>query len=896
MSQGKQYPFEFSVVMAVYNVEPFLREAVDSLIGQDFGFEKIQLIMVDDGSTDGSGAICDEYAAQYPDNVIVVHKENGGVASARNEGLKYATGHYLNFMDSDDYFTQNTFAEVYKFLIKNDEEVDVATVPLYFFDAQTGEHWQNSKFKKGTRVIDLYWEYQSTLMFVNASFFHNRIKKDILFDHHLVCGEDMKVLLSVLIQKMKLGVVTGCKYMYRRRNAGEASLIQSAKKKRGWYFDYFTYLIDWAVDYYRDTLGYLPSFLQYELLCDIQWRYREIYDMSDILTEEEVLQYKERVAQSLRYFEDKYILEQKMLWDEHKCYMLSQKYAQPPTVTQRKSNVIIHFGNTLFKSLSDQYSVIEFISVRADSMSVEGYTKVMGIPQEEPLEVFLDVNGELYLCDILSRTDINEYRFGDLIYRGVQFSGKVPLSERENNYRIKLVVKYKDCYVEKRDIRYGKFSPITKEYQHAYFCNEGWAVQAVHNEISVFRCDWKRRTLLEGQFLLELWRKKTAASRKAVFSRIAYHLLKTFKQHEIWLVSDRSYAAGDNGESFFEFLVQNSDKKRKVFFVLSKESDDLCRLKKIGSVLPYLSWRHKMAHLLASYVVSSHADELVYNPFGMYIAPYRNLMQRVKFVFLQHGVTGSDASFWFNRHRINAQGFVTAAYPECRSIQKEEYGYSRSAVWLTGFPRFDKLYQNEQKRITIMPTWRAYLVENDTATGIRKPKAGFEKSAYFAMYTQLLQNKRLIQGAEKYGYSIRFVNHPNMLGTEQYFEFDTNIKLEKEKPYHQIFAESDLLITDYSSVAFDFAYLRKPLIYFQSDIQDFFSGAHTVQKGYFDYECDGFGEVEYDLDGIVDRIIEYMENGCQLKDKYRERIDNFFAFNDRNNCQRVYEKILELDK
>ena len=92
MEREMSFPFEFSVIMAVYNVEPFLKEAVDSLIAQDFGFEKIQLIMVDDGSTDGSGAICDEYAAQYPENVVVIHKENGGVSSARNTGLQYATG------------------------------------------------------------------------------------------------------------------------------------------------------------------------------------------------------------------------------------------------------------------------------------------------------------------------------------------------------------------------------------------------------------------------------------------------------------------------------------------------------------------------------------------------------------------------------------------------------------------------------------------------------------------------------------------------------------------------------------------------------------------------------------------------------------------------------------
>ena len=66
-------------------------------------------------------------------------------------------------------------------------------------------------------------------------------------------------------------------------------------------------------------------------------------------------------------------------------------------------------------------------------------------------------------------------------------------------------------------------------------------------------------------------------------------------------------------------------------------------------------------------------------------------------------------------------------------------------------------------------------------------------------------------------------------------------------------------------------------------------------EGEFDYERDGFGEVEYDLDSTVNRIIEYMQGGCALKPEYRKRIDSFFAFDDKNNCKRVYEKIMELE-
>ena len=78
------YKYKFSIVTAVYNVEDYVAETIESIIKQDIGFENIQLILVDDGSPDGSGAICDEYAKKYPDNITVVHKENGGVSSARN--------------------------------------------------------------------------------------------------------------------------------------------------------------------------------------------------------------------------------------------------------------------------------------------------------------------------------------------------------------------------------------------------------------------------------------------------------------------------------------------------------------------------------------------------------------------------------------------------------------------------------------------------------------------------------------------------------------------------------------------------------------------------------------------------------------------------------------------
>ena len=122
------YKYDFSVVMAIYDVEEFLEEAMQSLLKQTIGFRNIQVIMVDDGSTDGSGDICDRYQKKYPDQVFVIHKENGGPASARNAGLEMAEGKYVSFLDPDDMLSHDTMKHVKAFM----DGVTCAASPCFY--------------------------------------------------------------------------------------------------------------------------------------------------------------------------------------------------------------------------------------------------------------------------------------------------------------------------------------------------------------------------------------------------------------------------------------------------------------------------------------------------------------------------------------------------------------------------------------------------------------------------------------------------------------------------------------------------------------------------------------------------------------------------------------------
>jgi CDP-glycerol glycerophosphotransferase (TagB/SpsB family) len=111
--------------------------------------------------------------------------------------------------------------------------------------------------------------------------------------------------------------------------------------------------------------------------------------------------------------------------------------------------------------------------------------------------------------------------------------------------------------------------------------------------------------------------------------------------------------------------------------------------------------------------------------------------------------------------------------------------------------------------------------------------------------------------------------------------------------YKQAFSTGSLLLTDYSSVAFDFAYMKKPVIYTQFDEKDFFEG-QMYSKGYFSYEKDGLGPVEGGYTETIEAVVKLLEHNANMEKKYQKRVDSFFKYTDRKNSERVYKAIHKL--
>ncbi|EOH5815254.1 CDP-glycerol glycerophosphotransferase family protein, partial [Campylobacter coli] len=359
---------------------------------------------------------------------------------------------------------------------------------------------------------------------------------------------------------------------------------------------------------------------------------------------------------------------------------------------------------------------------------------------------------------------------------------------------------------------------------------------------------------------------------------------KRLPKSNIWLLMDRDYEADDNAEHLYRYIMQNHP-EQEIVFALRKESSDWERLEKEGfNLVEFESFEFERIIKKASKVISSHADE--------YLIRHVTLTQQ--FVFVQHGVIMNDLSRWLNSKKINL--FITSTRAEYDSIANNynRYKFGKKEVLLTGLARHDVLLKNNKsdtKQILMMPTWRAGIVGNVTNSSKRELKENFKQSEYFQKWNSLLNNDSLKKLCELYSYTIVFNPHPNIMPYLKEFNLPSYIKIANQDESLQVlFCNSSLMITDYSSVAFEMAYLEKPVIYYQFDKEDFFN-SHTLQKGYFDYTKDGFGPVVENEENLLKELESLLQNDCKSFGVYKDNIDSAFVFKDRKCCERIYKKL-----
>lgn len=883
----------FSVIIACYNTEKYLDECIQSIIGQSFSFgSNIQLILVNDGSSDNTEEICKKYESLYPDNIIYLYQENKGQGAARNLGLKYANGKYINFLDSDDKFSGNTFYKVYDFFEKHYNEIDLVSTRMFFFDKYEGQHPLNYKFEED-KVIDLNENWDCPQLSASSAFFKRQLFDKYKFPESLVNSEDTLMLNKMLLENQKYGVITDAIYWYRKRS-DESSTIDSSSTKKEFYINrlnnYFKALINASIAKYGEVL----KFIQYLITYDIQWMFT-VKDMSKILTNDEIEEVYLHIQDVLSYLDDEIILSLRNDDLNIKHHMLATKYATVnvnldgfvtyENITSKYNGEFagVYSGKILVDQLDKHKLWLDIIEIKQDTLFISGF--LMSFFKDSDISIEIAKNNKIYSSKRVYYNNTSKIFLGCTLESQYNFDAKVPLDKNEKS-TVEILVNFKDPQTKtetkwKLPIDFSNYARMSQLSN--YSINNNHFLKFKENKFYISNYNYIKMIKSEIPILLKVLKRKESYYTSILLFRLIYLILYPFyKNKRIWIFMDRRENADDNAEHLYKFAIAQKDNIHK-YFTLNKNSRDFKRLCHLKNILPFYSLKQRIYYLFAEKIISSHPDENILNPFfNKNDTSYAGLINSDK-IFLQHGVTKDNVSSWLHKYDKNLSLITTVSDAERQSFLDDGYNYDENIIQTLGFARFDNLNKKENlsKQIVIMPSWRENLYEM-TPNYIKE-------SQYFRRINSLINNEKLIDICKKNEYKIIFKPHPLVYEFIELFDRNDEVIIDENSTYQELFENSDLLITDYSSVAFDFAYMKKPIVYYQ------YAKDYNFEEGYFKYESMGFGEVVKKEDELIKLIEDYIENNCEMKEHYKNRVDTFYKYKDKNNCKRIYEYILNME-
>lgn len=351
-------------------------------------------------------------------------------------------------------------------------------------------------------------------------------------------------------------------------------------------------------------------------------------------------------------------------------------------------------------------------------------------------------------------------------------------------------------------------------------------------------------------------------------------MLPCLDNQESWVICERGTDARDNGYAFYRYMVQNHPEIR-IYYLIKQDSADYAKV--AANAVSYGSWKNYWVVAKADKIISTHC----YTALPVKSEKLWNILHiQNRFCFLQHGIIKEYLPYLYGNRTI-MQLFCCAAVPEYTFL-KEYFMHPEGVVQCTGLARFDSLYSVEKKQILIMPTWRRYL----------KDEVSFLQSDYYFAWNGLLQDCQLLKFLKDNETDLVFYPHYELQPYLKFFTArDPHIILADFANYdvQQLLRESQLLVTDYSSVHFDFAYMEKPCVYYQFDVAQYHQ--QHYQEGYFHFEKDGFGPVVNNHEELVEQILSVAENMYRMQESCRKKVDSFFAHHDQNNCERIYQAI-----
>ena len=912
-----------------------LEATLDSIASQLFTDYKIYFL-TNPQPSEKDGSIIPEFSKPLPEFTLLVPDTSKTTGGLLNFAIRQIDTPFIMFMKENDTLGPSFIYKCMERFEQNSLLEDPEDIPLSvgktfcsnpIVSEKKLEHILSKKYIKKISapedpvlpdqdlsffIRDVIQDPAAILMTEAGGVFKTQAVKSIGFNESLPMEEDADFILRFLMKYPRYFAAPGARYFYFEPQANEV-LYHINAHYDAWYEPSMENFLFPLLKDARECFGSLPPFIQNYCMLYMNCRFMANQDNRDkkILLGERLNGYLDLVQKLFLQLDDYYLLNQDRLPyvttnPEILCMYLRIKYGidqvhytYVPVESQDEdkaelgdTDLEMRFGPYVISRLSAHRISINIMNYVNGELWIDG--SLISIFKYDNIRFFASFNGKEYPITDTTAYSQTKY-FGVPGYRRLPFFLKFVLDPGKKRQCITFFARYKDHTYPMKMTFANHWAKLSKSPRYSYWRFNRYLCHHGQNSILIKKATFFNVMKRELQLQLQLFRKKDKGPWKF---RMLYWLTRPyFRKKRIWLMLDKLYKGGDSAEYLYRYSAHLNDGVTR-YYLINKNTSDYKKLRADGyrPLVNGTLW-HKLVFVNADILLITNSHLFPFNGYTKETSKYIRGLCNFSSMCLQHGLSVQKCAIAQRRIIDNTMMYFLGSKYEYENLSRHAYGYQGFDILkLTGIGRYDGLINNDQKQILISPTWRMYnALPVTTSEGEQRGyNPEFKHTTYFHIYNALINDERLIEAAEKYGYKIKYLLHPII--SSQVEDFTPNPKLEVipsvgDLSYEQILTQSSLMVTDYSGVQFDFAYMRKPVVYFHPD-----ELPPHYEDGCFFYDTMGFGEICTKTSQLVDLLCEYMASGCKMKEMYKQRADDFFAYDDHHNCERIYHEIMKFQK
>ncbi|MED0969752.1 CDP-glycerol glycerophosphotransferase family protein [Bacillus paramycoides] len=932
--QEKKHKYNAAVVIASYNVENYIEEAIQSVLKQTL--ENVQVVVVDDGSTDKTQDIIREMASKHTNIKYHFLENTGSPSEPRNIGISLAEAKYITFLDGDDYLGLDACEKMYSYAEEQKADLVVGKMMSFVGESFFESSKVNPRFAERYKYESSIKGYKETHIKHNpilylfpsscSKFYRAELIQRIRFNRHIRYGEDFLFAIESFFDSRKTILIEDFVYYYRgRRETDNESTTQQKTLKNLSDLQIALTTVDSIIDKKHFSIARLEKFqddIQYYRMLEANQHISNILDYPG----SEQIQALKIIKNTLfsPNFDQERIKIFSIINYVKLSLLISEKYGELITLSQLLNKVTMYdyIDQFPFQTLKRNNNVYFSFMYKKKEILIdithlfESAKLVNRLIDIKFVDNELVLKGLAYLKNIsitnkkdIKHTIIMKHRKSKREYR---FTPAYSYNNKFSSARFKyghggyeVIIKFDesiepggyDFFIETDFLGFSKSIPLGGMNNNFIYKADNYFAENEKGRFEIipivktrsklalnykkFNSKWeylKRRlasNIRKKQYSIKQIKNNNYISKskklKLLSGVITEDISKLFlRKKEIWLVGEKlGHSANDTGYWFFKHCREKYPNKN-VYYLIDKKSPDYTKVKKLGHVIPFYSLKHIIYSMNAKYIFSSDNVNIL-------LPSNIKHLRKATRVFIQHGIIlPGRVENVYHSNKDLADYILTSSNLETQ-ILKNHFGYNNEEILNCGLPRFDTLQNKEkEKRIMMTFTWRKNIQDLEQLM----------ESKYFKTIQSLLNNSKFIDVLEKNNIILDVCLHPR---TCQLLETDTsgiveslktspNIKIHdfNKVDVRELIERSSMMLTDYSSISFDFVYLEKPIINY------LFQNNTPISEGNIENVLPGY--VSYSENDVIHAVESNLVKQRRLKKISKK---HYIKYDDGRNCDRL---------